>query len=216
MNPFLLIIHKKRENILIIKHLCLLKNVNNKFKAVKLTMTKSCKIAKKILLITSHLTMKNKQPIFIAFFLAAFSFTVSAQQSVTVSGNTATGAGGSANYSVGQVAYTTNYGTNGNLTQGVQQSYEISTLGTDEHSEINLQFLAYPNPTTDVLTLSIGNFNSSDLIYSLFDINGRVIQSKKITESLTNIDMKNQQSAIYFLKITADNKEIKTYRIIKK
>ncbi len=160
--------------------------------------------------------MKNKQPIFIAFFLAVFSFTVSAQQSVTVSGNTATGTGGSANYSVGQVVYTANYGTNGNLTQGVQQPYEISTLGTDEHSEINLQFLAYPNPTTDVLTLSIGNFNSSDLIYSLFDINGRIIQSKKITESLTNIDMKNQQSAIYFLKITADNKEIKTYRIIKK
>ena len=160
--------------------------------------------------------MKNKQPILIAFFLAVFSFAASAQQSVTVSGNKATGTGGSENYSVGQVVYTTNYGTNGKLTQGVQQPYEISTLGIEEHSEINLQFLAYPNPTTDILTLSIVNFNFSDLTYSLFDINGRVIQSKKITENLTNIDMKNQQSAIYFLKITANNKEIKTYKIIKK
>ena len=160
--------------------------------------------------------MKQNQPILIAFLIASFSLTVTAQESVTVSGNNATGSGGSSSYSVGQVVYTIASGTNGQLAQGVQQPYEILTLGKEEHSEINLQFLAYPNPTTDILTLSIVNFNFSDLTYSLFDINGRVIQSKKITENLTNIDMKNQQSAIYFLKITANNKEIKTYKIIKK
>lgn len=160
--------------------------------------------------------MKQKQPILIALFLASFSFTATAQQSVTVSGNNATGTGGSSSYSVGQVVYTTNSGTTGKLTQGVQQPYEITTLGIDEHPEMSLQFSVYPNPTSDILTLSIVNFNSSNLTYLLFDVNGKVIESKKISESMTTIDMKSQQSAIYFVKITDNNKEIKTFKIIKK
>lgn len=159
--------------------------------------------------------MKQKQPIFIALFLASFSLTATAQEAVVASGKSVTDTGGSVSYSVGQVVYTVNTGTNGEMTQGVQQPYEITTLGIDEHPEMSLQFSVYPNPTSDILTLSITNFSSSGLNYSLFDVNGRMIESKKISESQTSIDMKSQQSAIYFVKIT-NNKEIKTFKIIKK
>jgi hypothetical protein len=160
--------------------------------------------------------MKQKHPILIALFLALFSFSVTAQQSITVSGNNAVGSGGSTSYSVGQVAYTTNSGTNGNLAQGVQQPYEIITLGMDEHPEISLNFSVYPNPTTDILTLEVGNYNNDNIGYLLFDITGKVIANNKVTVSKTKIDMTGHQSALYFLKITENNKEIKTFKIIKK
>ncbi|SFB29538.1 Por secretion system C-terminal sorting domain-containing protein [Flavobacterium swingsii] len=160
--------------------------------------------------------MKQKHPILIALFLALFSLSVTAQQSVTASGNNAIGSGGSTSYSVGQVVYTTNSGTNGNLAQGVQQPYEILTLGMDEHPEISLNFSVYPNPTTDILTLEVGNYNTDNLRYLLFDITGKVIANNKVTVSQTKIDMTGQQSALYFLKITENNKEIKTFKIIKK
>jgi hypothetical protein len=160
--------------------------------------------------------MKTRQLTHIAFFLASFSLTVTAQQSVTVSGNNTTGSGGSSSYSVGQVIYVSNYGTNGNITQGVQQPYEISTLGIDELPEMNLQFLAYPNPTNDFLTLSIENYNTDNLKYQLFDITGKTLENNKLTGSRTNIDMTNYGSALYFLKITENNREIKTFKIMKK
>ena len=72
-----------------------------------------------------------------------------AQESVNGSGGEATGTGGTASYSLGQVVYTTNTGTNGSVVQGVQQPYEISTtLGINETS-INLELSVYPNPTNN-------------------------------------------------------------------
>jgi hypothetical protein len=88
----------------------------------------------------------------------AFSFsTVMAQESVNATGGDATGSGGSASYSVGQLVYTTNSGTDGSVAQGVQQAFEISVvLGIEEANEIKLS--AYPNPTTNYLTLNIAEF----------------------------------------------------------
>ena len=55
--------------------------------------------------------------------------TLQAQETVTTSGGEAVGSSGSASYTVGQLLYTTQKGTNGNsATQGVQQPYEISVV----------------------------------------------------------------------------------------
>lgn len=59
--------------------------------------------------------------------MSLFFQTVNAQQSTTSSGGEAIGVGGTSSYSVGQIVYTTNLGTNGNIAQGVQQAFEIST-----------------------------------------------------------------------------------------
>jgi len=53
---------------------------------------------------------------------------ISAQTTVTTSGGNASGSGGSANYTVGQIAYNTNTGANGSGAQGVQQAHEISVV----------------------------------------------------------------------------------------
>ena len=56
-----------------------------------------------------------------------FSIELQAQEIPIASGAVATGIGGSSSYTVGQVVYTTNTGSNGSVAQGVQQPYEIST-----------------------------------------------------------------------------------------
>jgi hypothetical protein len=139
-----------------------------------------------------------------------------AQQAPVTTGNEAIGSGGSASYSVGQIMYTTNTGTTGSMAQGVQHPYEIATLGTDNFPELTLKFSAYPNPTTDMLTLSIENYEVKNLSYQLIDITGKIIQTNKITQDQTIIDMSNRIPAAYFFAISENNKMLKTFKIMKK
>lgn len=164
----------------------------------------------------------------LATFLAlSFSLsTLAAQESVNTTGGNATGSGGSVGYSVGQVVYTTSTGTNGSVAQGVQQPYEISVVtAIEEATGINLVISAYPNPTIDYLTLSINDYSTSNnslghdlslLYYHLYDMQGKVVQNEKITGNQTSIFMGNLLPAIYFVKVVQGNKELKTFKIIKK
>lgn len=151
------------------------------------------------------------------FFLFCLSLSaVTAQTSVTATGGNASGSGGSASYSVGQVVYTTNSGTNGSVAQGVQQPYEISEItGIEEAEGIILFVTAYPNPTNDYLTLEVVDFQLFSFTFSLYDMNGKLLQSEKITDAQTNIDMCNLVPATYFVKVVQGNKEVKNFKIIK-
>lgn len=138
-----------------------------------------------------------------------------AQQTVVSSGGNATGSGGSASYSVGQIVYTTVSTANHSLAQGVQQAFEISTTLGVEDELINLSFNAYPNPTTDKLNLKIANFNQKNMVYALFDVQGRLISKQKIETENTQIGTDNLKAAIYFLKVFNRNNVIKVFKIIK-
>ena len=106
--------------------------------------------------------MKHKKVKLIAVLLLGLGLTgLQAQETLTASGGNISGTGGSVSYSVGQVVYTTNTGANGSVAQGVQQPFEISApVGIEEAKGINLSCLAYPNPATDYLTLSVDNFDA--------------------------------------------------------
>jgi hypothetical protein len=162
--------------------------------------------------------MKRNKPFFLFFLITIISFFKSyAQESVNVSGNTATGTGGTSSYSVGQITYTSQSGTGGLVNLGVQQPYEIVTLGNDDVAEINLVMAAYPNPTTDLLHLVISHDKWENLSYQLFDMNGRtVVNLKKIAASETIVSMQELQQGTYFLAVNSNNMTIKTFKIIKK
>jgi hypothetical protein len=143
-------------------------------------------------------------------------FGLQAQQVVTTSGGNASGSGGSASYSVGQVVYTTNGNSNGRVAQGVQQPYEIFIVtGIEEAKGISLEIMVYPNPATDFIKLKIENYDVQNLRYQLYDINARLLQDNKIVGNETDIVMSNYVSATYFLKVTDNNKVVKTFKIIK-
>ncbi len=152
----------------------------------------------------------------IIMFSLIFSITgIKAQQGFTAAGGVASGSGGTAAYSVGQIVFTTNTGAGGSVAQGVQQPYEISiVLGLEDH-QISLNMKVYPNPTSDFLILNVGNFEFSTLNFELFDVSGKLLESKKITSSTEIISMENLPSSTYFLKVTSNNEEVKTFKIIK-
>jgi len=150
-----------------------------------------------------------------ALLLLGFGLTAQAQQANPATGGDATGTGGSVAYSVGQIVYTTHTGTTGSVAQGVQQPYEISVVLGIENSLIDLDISAYPNPTTQNLTLSIGNDISETLHFQLCDLSGKIIERRKISNRTETIHMENLATATYFLKVSNANNEVKIFKIIK-
>ncbi len=144
-----------------------------------------------------------------------------AQNAVVANGGNATGSGGSFSYSVGQIAYNFSTIANGSVSEGVQQPFEISTLGTDNFSNIVLEMFVYPNPTTSSITLKIADLDFENLKYQIIDLSGKQIVSARILDLETQISLENLNASIYFVNVIARNeaisgKTIKTFKIIKK
>ncbi len=162
--------------------------------------------------------MRHKRLRLSAVLLFSLGLTVlQAQETVHTTGGNASGSGGSASYSIGQIVYQAQSGTNGSAAQGVQQPYEISVAtGIEEAKGINLVVSTYPNPTTDYLILEVKDIQLYTLYFQLFDLNGKLLQSKKITDIQTTIVVRNLVPSSYFLKVIANIKVLKTFKIIKK
>lgn len=161
--------------------------------------------------------MQHKKFKLSAILFLGFGLTgLQAQTAVPTSGGDASGIGGSSSYSIGQIVYTTNIGASGSVAQGVQQPFEISVItGLKEAKDLNLSVLAYPNPTTYFLNLKVENYENTNLSYQLYDISGKLLEIKKITDNETRIAMNNLVPAIYFVKVSQGNKDVKTFKIIK-
>ena len=158
--------------------------------------------------------MKIKKLLIATLLLGAFQ--AQAQEAVATAGGDASGTNGNVSYTVGQVVYTTNTGTTGSVAQGVQQPFEIQTVLGAENFNINLQLAVYPNPTTNWLQLEVRNTDFANLSYQLFDLNGKMILNEKITAETSSIQMERLPAAIFLLKVVNNNKEVKTFKIIKK
>ncbi len=162
--------------------------------------------------------MKKALIALIAFCIFGFGTTIRAQNAIPASGGNASGGGGTVSYSIGQVVYTTNTSIpSGSVSQGVQQPFEISVITEIEQAEyITLVCSVYPNPASDFLTLKVDIYDNNSLSYKLFDANGKLLESKKVFDYETIISMANRLPNLYFLKVIDNQKEIKTFKIIKK
>jgi hypothetical protein len=161
--------------------------------------------------------MKHKRLKLSVLLLFGLGLTVvQAQKSVNTSGGNASGSGGTASYSIGQVVYTTRTGPTGSVAQGVQQPCTISEITLVEEARgIKLTLSAYPNPTSDYLTLEVKDNELSGLKFHLYDMQGMLLQSEKITGTQTRISMNSLVPATYFIKIVQENRVVKTFIIIK-
>lgn len=161
--------------------------------------------------------MRHRSLILSALLLLSLELTgLQAQETVPATGGEASGSGGTVSYSVGQLVYATYTGTNGSVTQGVQQPFEISVVvETEEAKDIHLKCLAYPNPVNDYLVLKIKDYDNRNLSYLLFDINGKLLENKKVTGNETRILMIHLVPSTYFVKVIDGNQEVKTFKIIK-
>lgn len=142
-----------------------------------------------------------------------------AQSAIPVAGGNAASMTGSVSYTVGQMFYSTNTGTNGSVSEGVQQPFEISVVSALEVAkDITLQYLVYPNPAKNNIVLKVENNKGnsfSDLSISLYDIKGTLLLSRNIVSDETGIVLSNYADATYFLKVYENSKEVKIFKIIK-
>ena len=158
--------------------------------------------------------MKNNTLFLLAFLL---SFSVQAQTShqvLSATGGDASGSGGTVAYSVGQIAYTTSTGATGSVAQGVEQAYEISSVGIKE-TALNISLSVFPNPTSDFLTLKVQDYNNEALSYNLLDEQGKLVLNEQIITQDTQVAMSTLARGAYFINIVQANKKIQTFKIIK-
>ena len=160
--------------------------------------------------------MKHKKTMTSVAFLLLGLGGLHAQQATTAAGGEATGTGGTASYSVGQVVYTTNTGTNGSVAQGVQQAYEIYNVGIKE-TELNISLSIFPNPTAANLTLQISDYNNEKVSYQLYDMQGKLLNNGKIVAQQTKIEMTSLPTAAYYVNVVnQENQKVQSFKIIKK
>lgn len=137
-----------------------------------------------------------------------------AQEGLVATGGIATG-NGSVNYSIGQITYHSFGSTSGSSSEGVQQPFEIS-VSVDEVKGTNILISVYPNPASDHLILIISEYDLSDLSYQMYDLQGKLFQSKEIIGPRTSIAISDLTPSTYFIKVLQNSKAVKSFKIIKK
>jgi len=162
--------------------------------------------------------MKQNRKIISVMLLCILSTVIMhGQATLATTGGTATGSGGSVTYTVGQVSFKTYSGTNGSVAQGVQQPYEISVVTAIRNTEdISLEMNVYPNPTSGAFKLTVRSSDHKNLRFRIYDVNGLLLQDKKIESEETEIYLNDFSASVYFLKVIRNNRELKVFKVIKK
>ena len=143
--------------------------------------------------------------------------SLSAQSALVGTGGEATGNGGSVSYSVGQIAVQSNSDGVTSISEGVQQPYEISTVGVDNYPGITLNAVVYPNPTQGIVMLSIDSFDTfGDPVFArLHDGNGKLIREIRIADPQTEIGMESLSSGTYYLNLFSGKQMLKSFKVVK-
>lgn len=158
--------------------------------------------------------MKNILPL---FFFLLYTGLMFAQSAIVPVGGTATGSNGSATYTVGQIAVQKADNGSTSILEGVQQPYEIQTVGIDDYPGITLNAIVYPNPTQGAVQLRISNFDmpAEGLAAQLYDNNGKLLQTITVSDLETSIDLSAYATALYQLRVMEGKHLLKTFKIVK-
>jgi hypothetical protein len=159
--------------------------------------------------------MKKKKNMLCLLFLSCFCLaSIQAQNTLPATGGNASGNGGLASYTIGQIVFNTFSGSDGTIAQGVQQPYEISIV-KENPGNTSFEITVYPNPTKVLITLVIKPFNNENLIFHLINIKGIILQDKKVDSERTEIQMEKFPSSVYFLQILLNDEIVEVFRIVK-
>ena len=159
--------------------------------------------------------LNSNVTIIFVLLLFLMSLTVQAQEITLASGGDISGSGGTVSYSVGQIVQNSITGTGGSVTQGIQFSFESTTLSViDFQTQIDIS--SYPNPTSSFLNIKVQGFQENTLYYKLFNVLGKLLISGDIKNNTAQINIAHLPSATYLLKVSNNSTIFKTYTIIKK
>lgn len=136
------------------------------------------------------------------------------QHTLNASGGSASTASGSVDYSVGQLATSTDSSSGGSVTEGLQQPYEILVVSSLPGTE-NISLKAFPNPVTDYLKLISAEQNTT-LAYRIYGLSGVLKDVGKWAANEVIIETDTWEPGIYLVEVSDRNLVIKTFKLIKK
>ena len=143
-----------------------------------------------------------------------------AQSAIVPVGGDAQGNGGSVSYTVGQLAVESAANSNGSISvlEGVQQPYEIMTVGVDDYPQIALNAIVYPNPTENIAQLQLNGFEipADGLRATLYNSNGKQLQNVTVTEDLTTFQIGQYATGTYYLEVRDGKRVLKTFKIVRR
>ena len=101
-----------------------------------------------------------------------------------------------------------------NCSNSTVQSATVSlcTAITDVFNESAISI--YPNPANDVIHVNIANITSENSVIELYDGVGKLIMSKKVTDSLSSLSIAHLANGIYSVRILVDSHQV-IKRIVK-
>lgn len=143
---------------------------------------------------------------------------VYAQSAIVPVGGDAQGNGGSVSYTVGQIAVQTSSNGTNSVAEGVQQPYEILTVGVDDYPQIALNAVVYPNPTDNLAQLRLNGFEipTGGLRAILYDGSGKMLQSQSVTEDLTPFHIGQYATGTYYIELRDKTRILKTFKVVRK
>ena len=149
-----------------------------------------------------------------------FTAFMYAQSALVPVGGDAQNNSGSVSYTVGQVAASTVTNNDGSISvaEGVQQPYEIMVVGVNHYPEITLNAKVYPNPTENLAQLELNGFEipNNGLQAFLYDGNGKLLQTIKITDDLTTFQIGHYATGNYLLELKSGSQTLKTFKVVRK
>lgn len=95
---------------------------------------------------------------------------------------------------------------------GETVDFKVNVIVLKNDTFDDASFVYYPNPVTDVLTISYANEISKVQVMNLL---GQEVMVKSINATQSQIDMSNLATGSYLVKVTSDNK-VKTIKVIKR
>jgi len=154
--------------------------------------------------------MYNKKIMFAISLFICIHIHIGAQSGITSSGFSSD----SVSYSIGLPFYTTNTAEGSTISEGLIQIFILGKNTNINNLTVKIEAKVYPNPATSYLTLSLSKEGSYKVL--LYDNAGILLNEFNVNGLEYNIPMQNYSAGIYYLNVVSENKNIKTFKIVKK
>jgi hypothetical protein len=114
-------------------------------------------------------------------------------------------------FTVGEIVINTVTGNSLVLTHGFHQP-NLNLTEIEEHVP-NFDAIVYPNPSSNLLTISTKDFNNVN--YKLYDSKGSLIVQNNLSFEKTEVQVNQLASGLYSLILIRNNARLKTFHLIK-
>ena len=139
------------------------------------------------------------------------SVCATAQEVVSTQGDSYSNTSGSIDFTVGEVVINTGTDGSNSITQGFHQS-NWSLVGVVDH-DLSYEAIVFPNPTEDILNIRTHAFEN--VMYSLYDAQGKLIIQNKLSAEQTLIQVSHLAAGSYSLILNNKAQKLKTFKLVK-